>query len=202
MTMRIYYAPRSSATRALWALEEVGEPYDKVRVSTTNGETRRPEFLKLNPNGKVPTLVDGDIVIWESMAIIDYLSGKYPKAGLLPEAPAVRAEILKWLYYGLVSVQAVAYEVMSHRLWLPEEKRIPAFAELEMTYLLPRLKILDDALASREWIAGPFSLADFAYGGLVLLPYAGVTLDETPNVKAYAERLKARPAYQRANAIE
>jgi glutathione S-transferase len=203
MTMTIWYAPRSSAFRSLWALEEIGAPYEKVRVDLSKKETRTPEFLKLNPNGKVPAFRDDDVVLWESMAICDYLAGKFPEAKLLPAEPRAQlAETLKWMHYALATIWPLLSTIGYNRLWRAEDKRDVAAADQAVEDLRAPLAVLDATLAAREYLAGPFSLADLAYSNMALLPLAGVSLDPTPHLKAYVERLKARPAFKRARAIE
>src|SRR2546430_300796 len=98
MSLKFYYSPMSSATRIHWALEELGVPYEKVKLDLTAGDQKKPEYLALNPNGKVPLVVDDGTVIFESLAILLHLGERYGvEKDLFPSAWAPRAEVFKWM---------------------------------------------------------------------------------------------------------
>ena len=97
--MKVYFAPNSRAVRTVWLLEEIGQPYDLERFTLGQKEMRAPEYTRINPNGRVPTLVDGDTTISESTAIAQYLGAKYaPHLAPGPDAPNF-AMYLQWLHY-------------------------------------------------------------------------------------------------------
>ena len=105
MSLTFYYAPMTSATRIHWALEELGVPYEKVKLDLTAGDQKKPEFLALNPNGKVPVVVDDGMVIFESLAILLYLGERYGvEKDLFPAAIMERAEAFKWMAWGTASL--------------------------------------------------------------------------------------------------
>src|SRR5258708_12897549 len=95
--MKLYEFPPTRSIRARWTLQELGVPFESVIVNLMAGEHRKPEFLKLNPAGKLPVLVDGDLVLTESVAIVLYLAEKHPEKGFIPRDLAARARLYKWL---------------------------------------------------------------------------------------------------------
>ena len=114
----LYGVPRSRAMRALWMLEELGVPYENVTTSFI-GETRTPEFLKLNPNGHIPVLRDGDLVVWESLAINLYLAMKYGKGGLWPASQADQGRAIQWSLWAMTTVESPLMLVLMNRAFLP-----------------------------------------------------------------------------------
>src|SRR5580704_17261538 len=97
--MKLYEFAPTRSIRARWTLQELGVPFDAVTVNLIAGEHRRPEFLAMNPAGKVPVLVDGDVVLTESIAIVVYLAEKFPEKGILPADPGARAQGMRWLLF-------------------------------------------------------------------------------------------------------
>ncbi|HWO13666.1 MAG TPA: glutathione S-transferase N-terminal domain-containing protein, partial [Polyangiaceae bacterium] len=97
--MKLYQFPPTRSLRAIWALRELDIPCELVTVNLLAGENRDPEFLRLNPAGKLPVLVDGDVVLTESVAIVLYLAEKYPHKGLIPTDLAERAQVYRWLLF-------------------------------------------------------------------------------------------------------
>ena len=201
--MKLYNANLSpNATRVRGVVNELGIPVEVIDVDLRKGENRTPEYLALNPNGKVPVLVDGDFVLWESRAINSYLAAMKPEAGLYPADPRTRATIDQWSYWGAVhfgpAIQRVVFERLLKKRFgrgEPDEAAIEAQVK-EVAQLLP---ILDAVLAGKEWIAGSLSLADFAIAStLVYRSGSGISLAETPNVAAWAERIEARPSWHAA----
>ncbi len=106
------------------AIEEVGIEYELVKPQSP-AETKQPEYLKINPNGKIPALVDGDVTLFESMAINLYLARKYD-GGLQPKGPEDEARALQWSFWAIIELQPQLLEIMGHKLTLPEDQRDPA----------------------------------------------------------------------------
>ncbi len=110
--IRIYGTPMTRAIRPLWLLEELGVPYELVRTDFAGGATRTTEFLKINPNGHVPALVDGDLVLFESMAINLYLAEKYGKGTLWPGSEHDRAQTVQWSFWAITECEAYLFDAL------------------------------------------------------------------------------------------
>jgi glutathione S-transferase len=198
MGIVFYYTPMSSATRVHWALEELGLPYDKLKLDLTVGDQRKPEFLKINPNGKVPTLVIDGQPLFESLAILIYLGETYGvDKGLFPPSGPQRLPALQWMAWGSVSFSEAVTRYMRNTSdrW-PTEQRSAGAAEAARTEIYAMLKVLDAALEGRSFILGGFSIADCAIATMVA--FAGrIGLDLSPyaNVSAWVGRCVSRPAF-------
>jgi glutathione S-transferase len=198
--MKLYHSPQSRSIRPRWLLEELGVPYDVVRVDLSAGDQRKPEYLKLNPNGAVPTLVDGDLVLWESGAICQYLADKYPEKGLAPKVGTPeRGRYYQWIHYAMSGLEPPAVTIFQHTMLLPEAERLPQLVTPARAALAAALKVVDDALAGRQWLVGDaFTAADVMVGStIVWAQMMGMVGSDLPNVQAYLGRLAARPAMQR-----
>src|ERR1700732_3119844 len=120
--IKLYGTSMSRAARSLWTLEEVGVKYEHVPVGFT-GELRKPEYLKINPNGHMPALDDNGTLLWESMAINLYLAEKYGKAPLWPSTPEGRAGAYQWSFWSMTEAEPLLVTVLANRLILPPEQR-------------------------------------------------------------------------------
>jgi glutathione S-transferase len=206
MAITLYYAPQSSAVRVLWALEELGLPYEKHRIHLDKGEQKKPEFLAINPFGKVPALVDGEQKFFESCAILLHLGARYgAEKGLWAKGgtPEI-ADMVSWTVWANTEVTPglVLYMLnTSDRPWAyPADKRHPFTAEKAVEQWKSQLEVLDKRLAGRQWIAGnSFSLCDLAVSGVVGM---GAMLGGMPvtgkNVEAWGQRCRERPAFAKA----
>ncbi len=201
--MKLYHSPQSRSIRPRWLLEEIGAPYELVTVSISAGEQKRPEYLKLNPNGTVPTLVDGDLVLFESAAICQYLADKFADKKLAPPVgtPA-RGLYYQWIHYAMSAIEPPAVTIFLHTMIRPEAERIPALASEARPQLTAAVKVVDQALSGRTFLLGEqFSAADVMVGStLAWANMMGVVGSDVPAAAAYVERLTQRPAYQRAAA--
>jgi glutathione S-transferase len=202
MSLTFYYAPMTSATRIHWALEELGVAYEKVKVDLNAGDTKKPEYLALNPNGKIPLLVVDGTPIFESLAILTYLGERYGvEKDLYPELSLARAEVLKWMAWAQVSMGDAGGRLMrntSERF--PAEQRNAAAGEGAKKELADLLGILDGALAGKEYlVGGKFSFADLSLAGFVpFLARIGADLGPHKNIQEWVGRCTARPALGRA----
>jgi glutathione S-transferase len=191
-------SPRSSATRTHWMLEEVGVPYDYRPVDTNGPRAERPpEFLAVSPSCKVPAIIDGDVRLFESMAINLYLAERYrPELG--PRDAGERGELLQWSFWVAMNVNPLLIAVLYHTLVLPEGERRPEEAEQNRGWAADYFAALDRALEGREWlVGGRFTVADVNVGAIAEMAVRlGVPLG--PNIRAWIERFTARPAHQRA----
>ncbi len=197
--MKIYGSPRSSAGRCFLMLEEAGVSYTSVALDMMEKkEHKAPEYLRLNPNGKVPCLVDGDFVIWESLAINHYLAEKY-KPELLGKTPEQKGLIQQWSIWGLVELQAPIIDLFIQKVFVPEAKRDQTIIAKSKERIPPLLKILDEALAGKEYLAAPgFTLADLNVASVAnIAPILQFSLEDYKNIATWMGRIKTRPSFQK-----
>lgn len=191
-------SPRSSASRTRWMLEEVGVPYEYRRVDTNAPRPERPaDFLAASPSAKVPALIDGEVRLFESMAINLYLAERYrPELG--PRDPGERGEILGWSFWVAMNVHPLLIVVLYHTRILPAAERRAEEAEQNRGWSADYFAALDRALAGRDWLVGDrFTVADVNVGAIAeMAGRLGVALGD--NIQAWMARLSARPAFQRA----
>lgn len=191
------YGPRaSSAGRVYWLCEEMGIPYESIAVDMRNGEHKSPEFLALNPNGKVPVMVEDNFILWESMAINLYLAEKFGGA-LLGAMPEEKAKIMQWTFW-VASNVAHPLELVVVAKWRQQAEG-PEHA-LARTQVLGLLPILEGALAGKEYLVGSeFSLADINVAS-VLAGAAFISLDMSAftNITTWLARCSERAAYKKA----
>ncbi len=148
--LQLYGNPRSRAMRCLWMLEEVGQPYQLVDKSLRADDLHSADYLKLNPNARIPTLVDGDVVLWESMAINLYLAQKYPGPMHCADA-AVLGHAAQWSFWAMLEVEMLLLHMLEHRVLLAEHARDISVVERNELLLKKPLGILNGALAGRSY---------------------------------------------------
>lgn len=199
--MKVYFAPSSRAVRTVWLLEEMGRPYELVRFKLGQKEMRAPEYTRINPNGRVPTLVDGDTTISESTAIAQYLGAKYAP-GLTPGPDAANfATYLQWLHYAEGMIMPPINNYVVETILLPPERRNRELAARALKLLNRVLGAAEAHMEGREFIAGEFTVADTITGHAVIMSRRlGADFSQCPNLNAYADRLEARPAFKAAEA--
>jgi GST-like protein len=200
MSIKFYYAPQSNASRIHWTLEELGVPYDKVRLDLRAGDQRKPEFLALNPNGKVPTLILDGTPLFESVAIQIALGERFGvEKGLWPAAGTPEHyQALSWIVWGQVTFGAALFRrLMNTSDWFPKDSHNAAQAESALKEMHHCLGILNARLDDRHYLTGPrFTLADLDLASVLSwgLHATGVDLSQYPNVKAWHDRCVQRPA--------
>jgi glutathione S-transferase len=194
--MKLYWHPFSIVPRRVRiAFREKAIAYEEVEVDLPAGAHRRPEFLRLNPFGQVPVLEDGALVIAESVAILEYLEERFPTPALLPDDVANRAVARQFMLW------AYDYVASPWEAWMAQWfKGVPADApsvRQGRALLASHLDVLEVRLRSREWLVGSYSFADICYAPVVtVLDRVRLRdlVDERPAVRAWVERLLARPA--------
>jgi glutathione S-transferase len=198
--IQIYGIPGSRAIRALWALEELGVPYELVRTDFASGDTRKPEFLKINPNGHIPALVDGSFRLFESMAINLYLAEKYGKGSLWPASEQDRAHATQWSFWAMTECEPNLLEAMLQRTLLPPAERDEAKAREAEDELQQPLGVLDAHLAGRDYLLGStFTIADLNAASVLAWTRMGrIALGSFPRVEAWLLRCIGRPALKTA----
>ncbi len=196
--MKLYYFPSPNPQKIQFALLELGLECEIVPVDLTKGEQRKPEFLALNPFGRVPVLTDGALTLWESHAILAYLGEKTGK--LWPSSAAGRADALRWLFYLSGHVSPPTTDLAFNRiaaklLGLPVDEAAIIRGEKALPEVI---RIVEGQLAKGKWIMGSdFSLVDCGYGPVLnVLDKAGFKLDEFPKVAAYMEAIRSRRVWK------
>ncbi len=196
--IKLYGVPMSRAARPLWMLEELGVPYENVPTHFATGDTRKPEYLALNPNGHIPTLQDGELVLWESMAINLYLARRYDK-GLWPHSVADEGRVYQWSLWAITELEGPLLTYLMHSALLPKEQRDPTKASEAVAQLAKPLGVLEGALAGRDVLVGQaFGVADLNVASV--LSWARLVkldLSKWPRVDAWLARCLERPAAKR-----
>lgn len=197
--MKVYFAPQSRAVRTVWLLEEIGLSYELERFSLGQKEMRGPEYLAINPNGRVPTLIDGDTSVTESTAIAQYLSAKHaPELSRGPDAPDF-APFLQWLHYAEGMIMGPMGNYVVETILLPPDRRNPELAMRALKLVSRSLAAVEAHMEGREYLADGFTIADTITGHAVIMSRRmGVDFASFSNLTAYADRLEARPAFQAA----
>lgn len=185
-------------TRVRWALEEVGLPYE-VRLVSFEAKKEQPH-LGLHPFGLIPTYEEGDLVLFESGAIVLHIAENH--LGLLPEDPGARARAITWMFAALSTVEPPILEIVIVRFAEGDKPWAEERLELVKDRIRDRLAQLSDRLGDAEWLDGEFSAGDLMMVSVLLRSRPSGLLDEFPNLAAYAARGEARPAYRRAFAAQ
>jgi len=196
--IKIYGPKRSNTGRCHVLAAEIGLEYETVPVNLSKGEHNSPEYLNLNPNGKVPCLVDGDFVLWESAAINNYLASKY-KPELLGDSLEDKALIDQWSYWGSLDMQPLFHKISFQKFRVPDDQRDERIIQDAMNALPRVLKLLDEHLSDREYmLGGKFTLADINLGITVLESRrAEYDLSEYTNISKWMEMLLERPSFKK-----
>ena len=193
--LTLYYVPRSRAAGALWMLEEVGEPYTLEVLRFDDGSLRKPEYLAINPMGKVPALKHNGAVITESAAICTYLADAFPKAKLnIPVGDPRRGVYLKWLFFGPSCLEPAMIDKMLKREG--GDQSAIGWGNLDRV-----LDTIAKAIEKGPYIFGDeFTAADLIIGGGLRYGMMSRAIPLRPEFSAYAQRVGDRPAAKRANA--
>ena len=193
----LYGITRSRALRCLWMLEELGVPYQRELVA--QADVHAPDYLRINPNGHIPTLKDGELVLWESLAINLYLADTYGK-GLWPASVADRGRCYQWSIWAMTELEGLLLTAMRHRSSLPEAERDPAAAAKAEESARKPFGVLEAVLASRPYLLGAeFSVADLNVAAVASWTRLGkVELGPFPKAADWLARCIGRPAYKAA----
>ena len=192
--MKIYGSKNSSAGRCWWAAAEAGIELEQVPLDFQKNEHKGEAYLKLNPNGKVPTLVDGDVVIWESMAINNYIVEKNKPELFGPQDAASHAHLSQWSYWSIAHLNK-AMEPLYMQKWTgPLSAEALAKANEDVSKWL---KILDVHLEGKSFMVSEvFTIADINVGSVIDAVEDGFDFSPFPNVKRWFASLQERPAYK------
>ena len=200
--MKLYYARATRAGRPRWMLEEIGVPYELVRLDLSKGEHKKPEYLKIHPHGSVPALVDGDVALFESAAICLYLADKFPEKRLAPVVGTPeRGLYYQWMVYSMATMEPPVLKVFLNTRMLPEEKRSPALVEEGKTQWQQVARTLEAALADKSYlVGGEFTAADLMVASIAGWAKVLGLVEGFPTLGNYVAHLAKRPAFARANA--
>ncbi len=202
--MRFYGFPNTRSARALWALEEAGATYNYVHVDLLKGEARRTPFLEINPGGKLPALVDGNLILTESAAICIYIADKFPAAQLAPaHGTQERAKFNQWCFFAMSELEQPLWTLSKHTFALPEKYRVPAIMDTTRWEFARAANVLAAGLGEREYIVGDaFTVADILLANTLNWARSRSVEIQSATLNAYADRLLSRPAWQQALAKE
>src|SRR5215831_11813502 len=195
MKMKLYEFGPTRSIRVRWTLQELEADFESIRVNLPAGEHCLPEFLKINPAGKIPVLVDGDLVLTESVAIVLYLAEKYSDKGLLPAGLNERAEVNRWLLFAATELEQPLWRIARHTALYPEEQRLPGDVTLATAEFKAMASVLEKHMRERQFVAGDsVSVADFVMGYTLDWGNEYKLLESCPQLLAYMKRMYARPS--------
>jgi glutathione S-transferase len=201
--LTLYHSAQSRSVRPRWLLEELGVPYAVERLNLQSGDQKKPAYLKINPNGAVPALVDGDVTLFESAAICEYLADKFPDKRLAPAVgTAARGYYYQWIHFAMSALEPPLLTIFLHTVMKPEGERLPQLVPPAREQLKASLGVLEQALTGRSVLVGDdLTTADVMVGStLAWAQMLGLIDATTPAIAAYMGRLMGRPAFQRAMA--
>jgi glutathione S-transferase len=199
--IKLYGITQSRAFRPLWLLHELGVPFEHVPLNFRGDDLKDPDYLALNPNGRVPTLVDGDLVLWESMAINLYLARRYgADNGIWPTGIENEGRAYQWSFWVMSEVEQALLMVLMHSRVLPEAQRDADKASRNAGLLKAPFAVLDRALQDRDYLAGDnFTIADLNVAAVMSwCKPARVRLKDYPALSAWLDRCLERPARRAA----
>ena len=194
--MKLYWSPRTRSFSTLWLMEETGQPYERVLIDLAKGAQKTPEYLAINPMGKVPALKDGDATLAEAAAICAYVAERYPDANLAPPlGDPLRAKYLYWLFFAPSCVEPAMVQVATK---IEMSSVSAGWGDAQRVF-----DVLDAALTKGPWLLGEtFSAADIAIGsGLNFAVRLFKMVPSRPSFERYIDACAARPAFQRASVL-
>jgi glutathione S-transferase len=191
--MKLYGTPPTRALRVIWLLNELGLEYEMLPVNILEGDTRKQDFLSLNPVGKVPVLVDGSLVVTESAAIQLYLADKNPQAGFIPETVEDRGQMYRWIFFLVTEIEQPLWRITRHTFLYPEEKRLPQDVDLATEECIAMLAVLEQHMKEREFMVGDrLSVADFNAAYTLDWANEAKMLDGMPRLREYLKSIYTR----------
>lgn len=198
--LKLHFAPNSRAGRIVWLLEELELPYELNRMDFHPKDLKSDAHRARHPLGRVPVLDDGEVSIYESGAIIEYVLERHKNGGLKPAIDSpLFPEYLQWFHYCEGMVMPPVNTIVVHTLLLPPEKRDETALGQAQRLVTRALAPVNEALAGRDYLIGDFSAADLMLGHAVFMSNRlGCVNDEMANIKQYIERVEQRPAFKKA----
>lgn len=196
--IKLYGSPHSSAGRCYWMLEELGLTYEAIHLDMRNKEHKSEWYLKINPNGKVPALVDGEFVIWESMAITNYLAKKY-KSPLAAQTPEEDGHIMQWSFWALTELQEPAVSWLIQEFFVAADKKNQQVIEDAKIKAGTYLGILEKSLEGKKFLVSErFTVADLNVASVVnILANLKYDLSGFKNIQQWMKAYSDRPAFHK-----
>ena len=191
-------ATSSNVQAVLWGLAELDLRFERLDYGHVYGGTDTPEFGAMNPNRRVPVIRDGDLVLWESCAILRYLAGRYGRFPFWPEDPVARAPVDMWAEWGKTTFASSFSTIFWQLVWTPVARRDGAALDAALARTDANLAILEAQLGDNPFVMGrDFTLADIVIGHLLYRYYTlEIPRAARPTLAAYYARLAERPAYR------
>jgi glutathione S-transferase len=198
--LKLHFAPNSRAGRIVWLLEELELPYEINKMAFHPKDLKSDEHRKRHPLGRVPVLEDGDVSIFESGAIVDYVLERHKNGGLKPAVESSQfPAYLQWFHYCEGMVMPPVNTIVVQTILLPPDRRDAKALEQAQRLLTKALGPVDEALAGNDYLIGDFSAADIMLGhSCFMANRLGCVPDELEHLKGYVARIEARPAFQTA----
>ena len=192
--MKLYEFGPTRSIRARWMLQELEVDFEAVSIDLTRREHCSPQFLELNPAGKLPVLVDGDLALSESVAIVLYLAEKYPDRGFIPADLKQRADFYRWILFAVTELEQPWWRIAKHTSLYPEQDRLPSEVALARRDFLPMAVVLETHMAGRDYVVGErVTAADFLVAYTLDVAEEMQLLSDCPALRSYVERMYARP---------
>ncbi|WP_108787166.1 glutathione S-transferase N-terminal domain-containing protein [Erythrobacter sp. Alg231-14] len=203
MALKLHFAPNSRASRISWLLEELGLPYELNMMSFHPKDLKSDEHRARHPLGRVPVLEDGDITIFESGAIVEYILERHKNGGLKPDVnDAAFPQYLQWFHYCEGMVMPPVNTIVVHTLLLPPERRDETVLMQARKLLTRAWQPVEESLEGDDYLIGDFSGADIMLGHAAFMSNRlGCITDDMPNLKGYVQRITERPAFAKAIAM-
>jgi len=200
MSLTFYSAPMSTASITQLVLEELGVPHETIKLDIQKGDTKKPEFLAVNPNGRVPCVVHDGTVIWESAALTMYLGETFGvERGLYPGPGLRRGEAMKWIVWTNVTLgDAVSRYTRNTMDWYPADQKNAAAGEAAKKDIAECLRVLNLSLEGKQYLAGDYTLADTHLNSFCeWLRMMKIDFSPFPNVIAWGTRCSDRPSVKK-----
>ncbi|MBO6656858.1 MAG: glutathione S-transferase family protein [Pseudomonadales bacterium] len=198
--LKLHFAPNSRASRIMWLLEELKLPYELNRMDFSPQDLKSDEHRARHPLGRVPVLDDGDVSIYESGAIVEYILARHEDGGLKPQVDSpLFPEYLQWFHYCEGMVMPPVNTIVVQTILLPPDRRDETALGQAQRLLTKALAPVNEALEGREYLIGDFSAADIMLGHACFMSNRlGCVTDDMTNLKDYVARVAARPAFDKA----
>jgi glutathione S-transferase len=192
--MKLYEFAPTRSIRVRWTLQELGLDFEAISVNLTTGENATPEFLRVNPAGKLPVLVDGDFVLTESVAIVLYLADKHPAKRLAPVDLEERAELIRWMLFTVTELEQPLWRIARHTMIYPEAERLPADIVLASREFRQMAAVLEAHMRNRQFVVGEsVTVGDFVLAYTLDWGNEEKLLDDCPALVSYMKRMYDRP---------
>ena len=192
--IKLYGSAPTRVLRVHWLMNALGLEYEEIPVNILEGEHLKPEFLKINPAGKVPVLVDGDTVLTESSAIQLYLAEKFPQAGLIPKSLEERAQMYQWIFFLVTEIEQPLWRIARNTSLYPEAERQPSDVKIATRECKAMVAVLEKHMQGRQFLVGDqLSVADMNAAYTLDWANEAKMLEEAPALREFLKCMYDRP---------